>query len=111
MSIRVYALAKELQVDNKSLMGLCSSIGIIPKGKSALASISDEDAVKVKAHVLHGQSADSEKTASHSAVTPLTPPRTIVTGRIPTLPSKPRRSEKNTPAKVEKSENEGANEN
>lgn len=101
MSIRVYALAKELKVDNKSLMDLCGSIGIVTKGKSALASISDEDAVKVKEHVLHGKSASSRGVRPAEPKAPLEPPKSIVTGRVPTLPSKPRRTEKNDSVKVE----------
>lgn len=50
MPIRIYALAKELNLDNKLLCDICARIGITGKG-SALASLSDEEVAKVKAHL------------------------------------------------------------
>jgi translation initiation factor IF-2 len=46
--IRIYALAKELNLDSKILVDVCNKVGITGKG-SALASLSDEEATKVKA--------------------------------------------------------------
>ena len=40
MAVRIYSLAKELKVDSKELVDLCTQIGIGGKG-SALASLSD----------------------------------------------------------------------
>ena len=39
MAVRIYSLAKELKVDSKELVDLCTQIGIGGKG-SALASLS-----------------------------------------------------------------------
>ncbi|MDO4425849.1 MAG: translation initiation factor IF-2 N-terminal domain-containing protein, partial [Planctomycetia bacterium] len=100
MSIRVYALAKELKVDNKFIMDLCSTIGIPTKGSSALASISDEDAVRVKEYLKKGNSPSAKVSQDPEIRTPLEPPKNIVMGRVPTLPSKPRRTEKKEPVKV-----------
>ncbi|MDO4575174.1 MAG: translation initiation factor IF-2 [Planctomycetia bacterium] len=86
--MRVYALAKELNVDNKVLMDLCNSIGIAPKGSSALASISDEDAQRVREHCAKKETRSG---ASPSMPVPMEPPRTLTTGRIPTLPSRPKK--------------------
>ncbi len=101
LSIRVYALAKELKVDNKFIMDLCSTIGIPTKGSSALASISDEDAVRVKEYLKKGNSPSAKVSQDPEIRTPLEPPKNIVMGRVPTLPSKPRRTEKKEPVKVE----------
>ncbi len=46
-AIRIYALAKELQLDNKDLVDLLPKAGITGKG-SALASLTDEETAKLK---------------------------------------------------------------
>ena len=47
LAVRIYALAKELQLDTKELVDICTRAGIPGKG-SALASLSKEEAEKVK---------------------------------------------------------------
>lgn len=47
MSIRIYALAKQLQIESKALVDLCKTAGIEGKG-SALASLTPEEVEKVK---------------------------------------------------------------
>ncbi len=42
MPIRIYALAKELDIDSKELVEICNRAGVTGKG-SALASLSDEE--------------------------------------------------------------------
>ena len=48
MPSRIYALAKELKIDSKELVNICTRAGITGKG-SALASLDDEEVAKVKA--------------------------------------------------------------
>ena len=48
MPIRIYALAKELKIDSKDLVDICTKAGITGKG-SALASLDDVEIEKVKA--------------------------------------------------------------
>jgi translation initiation factor IF-2 len=50
LPIRIYALAKELKIDNKILVDICTKAGITGKG-SALASLTDEEAAKLKAYM------------------------------------------------------------
>ncbi|MGQ9574664.1 MAG: translation initiation factor IF-2 [Thermoguttaceae bacterium] len=50
MSIRIYALAKQLKVEHKTLVEICNRIGITGKG-SALASLSDDEVAAIKAHL------------------------------------------------------------
>lgn len=50
MPKRIYALAKELAMDSKDLVDLCTKIGIPNKG-SALASLEDDEVVKLQAHL------------------------------------------------------------
>lgn len=50
MPIRIYALAKELSVENKELVNICTKAGITGKG-SALASLDDDEVAKVKAYM------------------------------------------------------------
>ena len=47
MAVRIYSLAKELKLDSKELVDLCTQIGISGKG-SALASLTDDEEVKVR---------------------------------------------------------------
>ncbi|MFO7901240.1 MAG: translation initiation factor IF-2 N-terminal domain-containing protein [Pirellulaceae bacterium] len=54
MPIRIYALAKELGIDSKELVGACTKVGIPGKG-SALASLSDDEVAKVKSFLLGSQ--------------------------------------------------------
>ncbi len=47
MAVRIYTLAKELKLDSKELVEICSRAGIQDKG-SALASLSDEEVAKLR---------------------------------------------------------------
>ena len=47
MAVRIYTLAKELKLDSKELVELCTRAGIQDKG-SALASLTDEEVAKLK---------------------------------------------------------------
>ena len=51
--MRIYALAKELDIDSKDLVEVCRKAGITGKG-SALASLTDDEVVKVTAFVRGG---------------------------------------------------------
>ena len=48
MPIRIYALAKDLKIDSKELVDFCTKAGIPGKG-SALASLEDDEVVKLRA--------------------------------------------------------------
>ena len=48
MPVRIYSLAKELKLDSKILVDICTSAGVTGKG-SALASLTDEEVDRVKA--------------------------------------------------------------
>ncbi len=61
MPIRIYALAKELEMDSKELVDVCTRAGIPGKG-SALASLNDDEVAKVKAF-LRGPAASSGSAA------------------------------------------------
>ena len=53
MPVRIYALAKELNIDGKDLVAICERAGITGKG-SALASLSDEESDKIKSYLATG---------------------------------------------------------
>ncbi len=59
MATRIYALAKELQIDNKKLVDICTRAGITGKG-SALASLTDEEEVLVRSLVATGKGAKAD---------------------------------------------------
>lgn len=91
MSIRIYALAKELKIDNKALMDVCSEVGISIKGSSALASLSDEDAAKIRVHLSDTAKKAGPASQDMSFHAPEPPKQAF--GKIPTLPtSRPKKS-------------------
>ncbi|HTM52505.1 MAG TPA: translation initiation factor IF-2 [Pirellulales bacterium] len=53
MPVRIYSLAKELKLDSKILVDICTSAGVTGKG-SALASLTDEEVDRVKAYLSSG---------------------------------------------------------
>jgi len=89
VAVRIYSLAKEMGLDSKELVDLCTRIGILNKG-SALASLEDEEVTRVKKHVagqaaaaagaavttVASKSAPSSSTAVAAAVV-LTPERPV----------------------------------
>ena len=50
MAVRIYSLAKDLGLDSKELVDLCTRLGIQGKG-SALASLEDEEISRIKKHI------------------------------------------------------------
>ena len=50
LPIRIYALAKQLKLDSKSLVDICTQAGVTGKG-SALASLTDDEVEKITSYV------------------------------------------------------------
>ena len=99
MPIRIYALAKELQIDNKRLVDICTRAGITGKG-SALASLTDEEVVRLKAFMAGGKGGKAEgaapvRTAEAGAGRSIrredyiAPTGTNTGTKVPVLPDKP----------------------
>jgi translation initiation factor IF-2 len=65
---RIYSLAKELKIDSKELVDLCTKAGITGKG-SALASLADEEVERLKEY-LNGRNRGNERA---TAVAPAAP--------------------------------------
>ena len=85
MAIRIYALAKELKVDSKELVDVCASAGISGKG-SALASLTDEEAEKLRNHLSGPTSAASSSLASASPIAPERPSKPATAeGKMPVI--------------------------
>lgn len=78
MPIRIYAFAKELDLDNKSLLDICAKVGINGKG-SALASLTDEEVAKINKHMA-GSSVE-KKAAPQAATQAKTPAKPEVNER------------------------------
>jgi translation initiation factor IF-2 len=83
LPIRIYALAKELKIDSKELVEICTKAGIQGKG-SALASLDDAEVEKVKAFLSGG----SKKSAPAPAA-PATPAAAKEPLRPVTAPATP----------------------
>lgn len=93
MSIRIYALAKQLKIESKLLVDICKKLGFDGKA-SALASLTDEEVEDVKKEIA-GFSA-SAPAAGLTASSPFKrPTASAPTGRVPVLKPtlKPRSSE------------------
>ena len=60
---RIYALAKELNLDSKELVDLVKKVGITGKG-SALASLSDEEVQRVRDHLSGSKASEKAKAPS-----------------------------------------------
>lgn len=82
MAVRIYALAKELKLDSKELVDLCTKAGIHGKG-SALASLTDEEAEKVK-HFIQGGGTKAKPTRT-AALPPQRPTEPARTGKMPVI--------------------------
>jgi translation initiation factor IF-2 len=102
LPIRIYALAKELKLDSKELVDICTKAGVTGKG-SALASLTDEEMTRVTAYISGGKAArpggpaaPSRRTETSAAPTAFRredyiAPGGTVPGKIPVLPPKPER--------------------
>ncbi len=66
MPKRIYALAKELKMDSKELVDLCSKIGIQNKG-SALASLEDDEVERIEKYLAGGEAQDSTEAPPESS--------------------------------------------
>ncbi len=100
MPIRIYALAKQLKLDSKVLVDICTKSGVTGKG-SALASLTDQEVEKVTAFISGGKAAKSggpakaskgPKAASAPAVfrrEDYIAPAGTATGKVLVLPSRP----------------------
>ncbi len=65
MPVRIYALAKELKLDSKELVDLCTRIGIPNKG-SALASLEDDEVSRIRKYLAGGSGPESGSGGSPS---------------------------------------------
>ncbi|KAA1261916.1 Translation initiation factor IF-2 [Rubripirellula obstinata] len=70
MPARIYALAKELNLDSKDLVDLVKKVGITGKG-SALASLTDDEAQKVRDHLAGSSSAPAPKAKAQEPAAPM----------------------------------------
>ncbi len=81
MPVRIYALAKELDVDSKVLVDLCPRLGIHGKG-SALASLTDEEVDRIRGHLTRSTAPAPGRPAALEPAAPvrtMEPPRSIRT--------------------------------
>lgn len=69
MAVRIYALAKELDVDSKELVEVCNRAGVTGKG-SALASLSEDEVTRVKEFLGGGSGGAATATAPPKSSAP-----------------------------------------
>ncbi len=99
MAVRIYALAKELNLDSKLLVEICDKAGITGKG-SALASLTDDEVVRIKAAVSKSRQGPPRAVGGRPMAPEPTRPITrddyiapagVAPGKVPVLPSRPER--------------------
>ncbi len=91
MSIRIYALAKELNIESKNLVELCQKLGICNCG-SALASLTDEEVALVKNHLTQQKAKKTAASAgSNDMARPVPPSHLTSYGKVPNLPARPKK--------------------
>jgi translation initiation factor IF-2 len=78
VAVRIYTLAKDLKLDSKELVDLCTRAGIQDKG-SALASLSDDEVAKLR-EFMAGKAKPAERPAA--AVKPGPPVRPTAPGPV-----------------------------
>jgi translation initiation factor IF-2 len=84
LKIRIFTLAKELNMENKVLIGYCQKLGMNVKD-SALASISEEERDRVLAFIKQGP-ASGEVPSKAEALGPTREAvRPVVVGKVPTI--------------------------
>ena len=83
MAVRIYALAKELKVDSKELVDICTKAGVPGKG-SALASLTEEEVEKVKQFLKGGGTAKA-KPSKPAPVAPQRPTEPARAGKMPVI--------------------------
>jgi translation initiation factor IF-2 len=99
LPIRIYTLAKQLKLDSKVLVDICTKAGVTGKG-SALASLTDEELATVTAFMNAGKGGRPAGAAA-SAAAPAAPPAVLrredyispgsaAHTRIPVLPPPPK---------------------
>ncbi|QDV62780.1 translation initiation factor IF-2 [Crateriforma conspicua] len=87
MPVRIYALAKELNLDSKDLVEIVKKVGLTGKG-SALASLTDDEAVKVREHLSGGgASAGKKAPAAKAALADSSPAAPVAAVRDAVVPS------------------------
>jgi len=85
LAVRIYSLAKELKLDSKELVDLCTHIGISGKG-SALASLTDDEEVKVREYFnSSGGKTAAKGNGSAGVVAPERPVQPPKVGKMPVI--------------------------
>ncbi len=84
LASRIYSLAKELKLDSKDLVDICAKLGIRGKG-SALASLTDEEEVKLRDHFKNPGAPATAKPSKAAPAAPERPSEPVRTGRMPVL--------------------------
>jgi translation initiation factor IF-2 len=82
LAVRIYALAKELKLDSKELVDICTKAGFPGKG-SALASLTDDEAEKVKQFMKGGS--PKGKTSGAAPAMPQRPAEPSRTAKMPVI--------------------------
>ncbi len=84
LKIRIFTLAKELNMENKVLIGHCQKLGMNVKD-SALASITEEERDRLLEFIKQGQSPGEPSPKSEAQTPTREPLKPVVVGKVPTI--------------------------
>jgi translation initiation factor IF-2 len=84
LAVRIYSLAKELKVDSKELVDICTKAGVPGKG-SALASLTEEEVARVKQFLQGGGTTKAKPAAKAAPVAPQRPAEPARGGKMPVI--------------------------
>lgn len=90
MKIRIFTLAKELNMDNKVLIGYCLKLGMNLKD-SPLASISEEERDRVLAFIKQTPAGPTDGAKAETLTPSREPVKPVVVGKVPTIRTTPPR--------------------
>jgi len=82
LAVRIYALAKELKLDSKELVDICTKAGVTGKG-SALASLTEDEAARVKQYLKGGMA--KPKAVKAAPPMPERPTEPVRLGKMPVI--------------------------
>jgi len=88
LAVRIYALAKELKLDSKDLVNLCTKAGIPGKG-SALGSLTDKEVDKLKQFIQGSYSVSSKPQPSQVSPAPERPTAPVDHGKMRVIVTPP----------------------
>lgn len=105
--VRIYELSRELNLDNKDILGICKRLSIAVKSHSSTITESEAEQIRASAKgvpAANGQSAGSQSAGGDVATVAVSPNRPTVANKPATPPVRPKPSRTPAPPKKPRSQ-------